>query len=86
MIPELTFGDKVIVPPPKTAEDAKKRVDEGYERIRGTNTILVSSQVPAGEVEREDIAVRNPTRYAAFVLREVLLQDDPSADLSPPRP
>ena len=24
-------GDKVIVPPPKTAEDAEKRIQEGYE-------------------------------------------------------
>lgn len=50
------------------------RIDEGYHRERGTNTILISSLVPAGQVDSEEITVENPTLFAAHILRETLLQ------------
>ena len=50
-------------------------VEEDYERLRGRNTFVVGSRVPLGRTEVEDLAVRNPTRYFAHVLREVLLDE-----------
>ncbi|MXW65220.1 MAG: D-alanyl-D-alanine carboxypeptidase/D-alanyl-D-alanine-endopeptidase [Bacteroidetes bacterium SB0662_bin_6] len=47
---------------------------EGYQRQRGTNTIEVTTRVPAGASELEEITVENPTRYTVYVLRETLLQ------------
>lgn len=51
---------------------ADSSVDEGYRRIRGTNTIEVTTEVPVGEEEVEEITVENPTRYFAHVFRETL--------------
>jgi len=51
-------------------------IDEEYERIRGSNTFVVGSRVPVGRTEIEDLAVRDPTRYFAHVLRDVLLDED----------
>ncbi len=51
-----------------------ERIDEDYVREPGTNTLVVASAVPEGAVEREALTVANPTRYAAFVLREALIE------------
>lgn len=47
---------------------------EGYQRQRGANTIEVTTRVPAGASELEEITVENPTGYTVYVLRETLLQ------------
>ncbi len=47
---------------------------EGYLRQRGTNTIEVTTRVPPGFSELEEITVENPTRYTVYVLREALLE------------
>lgn len=48
-------------------------IKEGYERQRGTNRLLISTQVPAGQVESEELTVENPTLFTVHVLREALL-------------
>ncbi len=52
-----------------------QRLQEGYDRARGTNRIRLRSQVPAGSTDRESIAIHNPTLFFVHVLREVLLQE-----------
>ncbi len=47
---------------------------EGYSRQRGANTIEVTTRVPAGYSELEEITVENPTGYTVYVLREALLR------------
>ncbi|WP_028566826.1 D-alanyl-D-alanine carboxypeptidase/D-alanyl-D-alanine endopeptidase [Salisaeta longa] len=49
--------------------------DEDYARHGRGNRFVVRSKVPAGRVEREELAVRNATRYTAHVFREVLLSE-----------
>ena len=53
---------------------ADSALDEGYARERGTNTIRLSSLVPAGRTDTESLTVTNPTRYFVHVLRESLLR------------
>ena len=53
---------------------AGTRVDEGYYRLRGTNTVEVTTEVPAGGEDIEEITVENPTLFFAHVLRESLLK------------
>lgn len=48
--------------------------DEEYQRLMGTNTIHVQTQVHPNGVESESITVANPTLFFAHVLRQVLLQ------------
>lgn len=50
-----------------------RRVDESYQRQRGTNEILAATQLPPGATEREAITVTNPTLFFTHVLRDVLL-------------
>ena len=50
------------------------RVDEGYYRVRGTNTVEVTTEVPAGGEDIEEITVENPTLFFVHVLRESLLE------------
>lgn len=45
-------------------------LDEGYQRLRGTNTIDVTTRVPVGDEDIEEITVENPTKFFAHVLRE----------------
>ncbi len=47
-------------------------IDEGYERLRGTNRILITTQVAQGATETEALTVENPTTYFAHVLGETL--------------
>lgn len=47
--------------------------DSEYVRRRGTNTIEVSTELPLGRKDVEEITVENPTHYFAHVLRETLL-------------
>ena len=49
-------------------------VDEGYRRLRGTNVIDVTTEVPVGGSDIEEITVENPTLFFAHVLRETLQQ------------
>ncbi len=51
---------------------AELRLDEGYARARGTNTIELSSRVPEGRTDFESLTITNPTRFFVHVLREVL--------------
>ena len=57
-----------------------QRVDEAYERLRGTNEIHVSTQLPPGATETEDITVTNPTLFFTSVLRDVWLEEGLSVD------
>jgi len=54
--------------------------DEEYQRIMGTNTIHVRTQVHANGARREAITITDPTRYFTHVLRQVLLQEGISID------
>ena len=54
--------------------EAGAQLQEGYQRIRGSNRIILSSQVPQGRTDTEAIAIDNPSLFFAHVLREVLLQ------------
>ncbi|MEX0600716.1 MAG: D-alanyl-D-alanine carboxypeptidase/D-alanyl-D-alanine-endopeptidase, partial [Rhodothermales bacterium] len=54
--------------------DQEQTVEEGYRRVRGTNTIDVTSRVPVGGEDVEEITVENPTRYFVHVLRESLMR------------
>ena len=49
--------------------------DEKYQRLMGTNTIHVQTQVHPNGVESESITISNPTLYFAHVLRQVLLEE-----------
>jgi D-alanyl-D-alanine carboxypeptidase/D-alanyl-D-alanine-endopeptidase (penicillin-binding protein 4) len=49
--------------------------DEEYQRLMGTNTIHVQTQVHPNGVESESITIANPTLYFAHVLRQVLLEE-----------
>ncbi len=53
---------------------ADRSVDEGYRRVRGTNTVEVTTRVPVGGRDAEEITVENPTGYFVHVLRESLLR------------
>lgn len=57
-----------VTTPPGTS------VDEGYRRIRGTNIVEVTTEVPAGGKDVEEITVENPTLFFAHVLRESLMR------------
>jgi len=58
-------------------------IDEGYVRDRGTNLIRVSSLVPEGQIDTEEITVSNATLYFAHVLRETLLRSGIPVDGDP---
>lgn len=49
-------------------------IEEGYQRLRGTNTVEVTTVVPFGRTDVEEITVENPTLYFVHVLRESLLR------------
>lgn len=49
--------------------------DEEYQRIMGTNTIHVRTQVYPNGTEEESLTVSNPTLYFTHVLREVLQRE-----------
>lgn len=55
------------------APDAE--LDEGYHRERGTNRVILSSLVPAGQTDPEEITVDNPTRFFAHILRTALQRE-----------
>lgn len=60
-----------------------QRIDEEYKRERGTNTIVIETEVPAGRTEREALTITNPTRYFAYVLREALVRNGIKVDGEP---
>ncbi len=47
-------------------------IDEGYDRARGTNRIVLTTEVGRGTTDYESLSVENPTLYFAYVLRDVL--------------
>jgi D-alanyl-D-alanine carboxypeptidase/D-alanyl-D-alanine-endopeptidase (penicillin-binding protein 4) len=47
-------------------------IEEGYHRRRSTNTIDVTTLIPRGQDDIEEITVENPTLFFAHVLRETL--------------
>jgi len=49
--------------------------DEEYQRIMGTNTIHVRTQVYPNGIEEESITISNPTLYFTHVLRPVLQRE-----------
>ena len=49
-------------------------IDEGYERLRGTNTVVVTTEVPEGRSDVEEITVENPSQFFVHVLRETLIR------------
>lgn len=55
-------------------------LDEGYKHPLGTRRIRLTSLVPADGVDRESLAVYNPTRYFVYVLRETLIQSGISVE------
>jgi D-alanyl-D-alanine carboxypeptidase/D-alanyl-D-alanine-endopeptidase (penicillin-binding protein 4) len=58
----------------------RKEEDEEYQRIMGTNTIHVQTQVHPNGVETESITISDPTLYFTHSLRHVLLQEGISVD------
>ncbi len=55
-------------------------IREGYSRDLSSNRFLVTASVPAGEVEREDVAVSNPTSYFIRVLVATLQREGIQVD------
>lgn len=55
-------------------------LDEGYVRPAGTNTLVLSSEVPAGRTDTESLTVSNPTVYFTHVLRETLQHEGLAVD------
>lgn len=47
-------------------------IDEGYERLRGTNRIEITTEVAQGTTETEALTVENPTGYFVHVMGETL--------------
>lgn len=58
----------------RTTTTASGSIREGYERLPGTNTIVLRSRVPVGRPDEESLAVTNPTLFFAHVLRQTLRQ------------
>ncbi len=52
------------------------RLTEGYDRTRESNVITLTSEIPLGRSDTEQLTVHNPTQYFVHVLRETLLQED----------
>ena len=50
----------------------ESRIDEGYERSRDGNVFRLFSEVPAGGVDEEALAVSNPTLYYVHTFIEAL--------------
>ena len=67
LTPYVAFDDRT------RTREAGTAVEEAYARELSGNRFTVATEVPAGEVETEALAVHNPTRYAAHTLRLVLL-------------
>lgn len=49
--------------------------DEGYLRRRGTNAIEVTTEIPEGDEDVEEITVENPTAFFVHVLAETLRRE-----------
>ena len=67
LTPYVAFVNRTTTRPTGTS------VVEGYQRDLSGNRFVVTTEVPAGGVETEVLAVHNPTRYAAHTFRLVLL-------------
>lgn len=59
-----------------TTIERGRDIDEEYERPLGTNRLVLHSEVPVGRVEEEELAIHNPTQYAAHVFKEILALED----------
>ena len=69
----LNTGYVQVVNRTRTTE-AGSPLRERYRRLRGGNTIEVSTTLPPNASELEEITVENPTAYTVYVLREALLE------------
>jgi D-alanyl-D-alanine carboxypeptidase/D-alanyl-D-alanine-endopeptidase (penicillin-binding protein 4) len=61
-------------------------IDEGYERLRGSNRIVITTEVARGTTETEALTVDNPTLFFAHVFGETLEREgipvgQPAADV-----
>lgn len=54
---------------------AGARLKEGYDRVRESNVITLTGEIPLGGSDTERLTVHNPTQYFVHVLRETLLQE-----------
>ncbi|MEM0962934.1 MAG: D-alanyl-D-alanine carboxypeptidase/D-alanyl-D-alanine-endopeptidase [Bacteroidota bacterium] len=59
------------------------RIREGYDRALSGNVFTLTSEVPAGETETEDVAVVNPTAYFVSTLVGVLEEAGIDVDGAP---
>ena len=67
----------------RTVTTAGGRLKEGYNRKRESNVITLTSEIPLGYSDTEQVTVHNPTRYFVHVLRETLLQEGIAVDGRP---
>ena len=64
----------------RTTVTSGGRIREGYARDLSSNAFTVSVSVPAGQVEREAVAVSNPTAYFVRTLKAVLAREGIQVD------
>ncbi|MEM1054964.1 MAG: D-alanyl-D-alanine carboxypeptidase/D-alanyl-D-alanine-endopeptidase [Bacteroidota bacterium] len=67
----------------RTTTTSGGSIREGYDRDLSSNRFVVSVSVPAGRVEREAVAVSNPTRYFVKTLVAVLEREGIEVDGEP---
>lgn len=67
----------------RTSTTSGGGIREGYSRDLSSNRFVVSSSVPAGRVEREAVAVSNPTQYFIKTLVAVLEREGIDVDGEP---
>jgi len=72
---EPSQTDYVRVVNRTVTSSAGSSLKEGYARTAGTNTLVLSSMVPEGQVDTESLTISNPTLYFTHVLRETLLHE-----------
>ena len=64
----------------ETTTTSGGRIREGYARDLSSNSFTVTVSVPAGSVEREDVAISNPTGYFVHTFRSVLRAEGIAVD------
>ncbi len=67
--PYVQFVNEQIILPDGAA------YDEGYKRRPGTNTITLSSKLPKGMIEKEDLSIHDPAAYFMAVFYQYLARD-----------
>lgn len=69
-------NDQIIVP-------KSESYDEGYARESGTNTIHLTSKLPQGMIEEENLSIHDPAAYFTAVLYQYLSQEGISIQGAP---